>query len=44
MARNEDRCEWVGVLLLFALLWMPWTSVIRWAKEEVKKPNRSDVI
>jgi hypothetical protein len=36
--------EWLGLFALVVLLWMPWETLIRWVKQEVKRPGRRDVV
>jgi hypothetical protein len=31
--------EWIFVPLLLGLVWLPWGTLIRWAKQEVEKPG-----
>ena len=32
------------LLLIVALLWVPWSTLISWAKEETAKKPRKDVL
>jgi hypothetical protein len=36
--------KWGIAAVIVSLLNLPWTSLIRWAKEEIKKPSTTDVI
>jgi len=36
--------EWAGLFEFALLFWVPWGTLIRWVKEDVKKPSRRDVI
>jgi hypothetical protein len=34
----------IGAVLLYMIVWFPWNTFIQWVKEEVRKPNRNDVL
>jgi hypothetical protein len=36
--------EALGLLLLVAVVQMPWGSLIRWAKEEIKSKPKKEVL
>jgi hypothetical protein len=36
--------KWVIAAFLVFLLNLPWTTLIRWVKEEIGLPSRKDVI
>jgi hypothetical protein len=40
----RDALSILGFLLLVALFWVPWGSLIDLAKEEIKSKPRKDVI
>jgi hypothetical protein len=43
MSDLKTAAEWVIVPLLVLLLWVPWATLIDWAKQEIKKPSK-DVV
>jgi len=34
----------IGAVLLYMIVWFPWSTFIDWVKEEVDRPLRDDVI
>jgi hypothetical protein len=40
----KNAVEWLGLVALVVLAWAPWETLIRWMKEAVKKPNRTNVV
>ena len=37
---TRTELEAVGVIVLLLLLWLPWGTLIRWAREELKRPTK----
>jgi hypothetical protein len=40
MVEVKTILEWVIVPLLVVLVWAPWGTLIKWAKQEIKKPGK----
>jgi hypothetical protein len=39
-----DVLSIMGAILLVVLVWIPWSSVIDWAREEIKSKPKSNVV
>jgi hypothetical protein len=39
-----QELKWILPLLAFLLVWMPWSTLIGWAREESKSSRKKDVL